>query len=139
MKEQKCKTSPMCSHNTNGRDLNKPCSIEFNPMIANTNPMQDSDKTVEEKMKFFDERYFENFVYWQEIKAEIYIGDPDFNSLRKAIKDALTEVSAASRREAIEKTRKQIEKAFKSVNWIEEPKAAYGKFLILIDELKKES
>lgn len=26
-----CKTSPFCSHNTNGRDLDKPCSIEFRP------------------------------------------------------------------------------------------------------------
>lgn len=29
MKEQKCKTSPLCSHNTNGRDMDKPCSVEF--------------------------------------------------------------------------------------------------------------
>lgn len=27
--EVKCKTSPHCSHNTNGRDLDKPCSVEF--------------------------------------------------------------------------------------------------------------
>lgn len=29
MPKEKCKTSPHCSHNTNGRDLDKPCSIEF--------------------------------------------------------------------------------------------------------------
>lgn len=27
--EKKCETHPECSHNTNDRDMNKPCSIEF--------------------------------------------------------------------------------------------------------------
>lgn len=27
--EMKCKTSPYCSHNTNGRSLDKPCSLEL--------------------------------------------------------------------------------------------------------------
>lgn len=30
--EALCKSSPHCSHNTNGRDLNKPCSIELPPL-----------------------------------------------------------------------------------------------------------
>ena len=34
--DQECKTSPNCSHNTNGRDMNKPCSVEFNPKEVNT-------------------------------------------------------------------------------------------------------
>lgn len=32
--EEKCKSSPYCSHNTNGRDLDKPCSIELKPLPA---------------------------------------------------------------------------------------------------------
>lgn len=31
---QKCKTSPHCSHNTNGRDLSKPCSISVPDPVA---------------------------------------------------------------------------------------------------------
>lgn len=27
--EERCASGPLCSHNTNGRDLDKPCSIEF--------------------------------------------------------------------------------------------------------------
>ena len=27
----KCSSSPHCSHNTNGRDLDKPCSVELKP------------------------------------------------------------------------------------------------------------
>ncbi len=30
---QKCKSSPNCSHNTNGRALDKPCSIELKQIL----------------------------------------------------------------------------------------------------------
>jgi len=36
--EPRCKTSPDCSHNTNGRDLDKPCSVEF-PTVEPTAPV----------------------------------------------------------------------------------------------------
>lgn len=41
-KEVKCKSSPYCSHNTNGRDLDKPCSISPNM----TEVMEKVDKQI---------------------------------------------------------------------------------------------
>lgn len=29
---EKCSTSPHCSHNLNGKELSKPCSIEWQPI-----------------------------------------------------------------------------------------------------------
>lgn len=46
--EKKCVTSPNCSHNTNGRDRDKPCSIEFRP--SNTEKKEFSGATFEKKV-----------------------------------------------------------------------------------------
>jgi hypothetical protein len=37
----------------------------------------------------FDRRFGNNFVYWQEIVAEIRIGDPDFGGLKRFIKECI--------------------------------------------------
>lgn len=54
------------------------------PLTVETiaNPMY---KTKEEVGKEFDERFNNNPVYWQELMAEIQIGDPDFKSVESFI------------------------------------------------------
>jgi hypothetical protein len=42
----RCKTSPLCSHNTNGRDLDKPCSIEV--------PTHNTERTDEQNKAILD-------------------------------------------------------------------------------------
>lgn len=42
----------------------------------------------------FERRFSDNIVYWQELRNEIAIGDPDFTSMRKFIRDLLTEKDA---------------------------------------------
>jgi hypothetical protein len=37
----------------------------------------------------FEDRFFNNEVYWREVVSEIRIGDPDFISLRCKIKESL--------------------------------------------------
>jgi len=43
--------------------------------------------SVEER---FDKRFGDNEVYWEELIAEIRIGDPDFNSLKTFINSEIT-------------------------------------------------
>lgn len=45
-----CKTSPLCSHNTNGRDIDKPCSIEYKPTV-NASAVEEVTKKFEPKDK----------------------------------------------------------------------------------------
>ncbi len=97
--KEKCKSSPDCSHNTNGRDMDKPCSIEF--------PLQrpDTGEEWEEKISKYTNDCTKHF--------ETYRGDvpakKDFqHSLRMLIDAIRGEAFQISRTDAILSERERI-------------------------------
>ncbi len=47
------------------------------------------DWPIEEWENEFDYRFGENFVYWNELVAEIHVGDPDWTGLKKFIRQCI--------------------------------------------------
>lgn len=77
MKEQKCKTSPLCSHNTNGRDMDKPCSVEF------VDPKQTPKHTTSPKMhsKPLKTVEVEEMYEWHCLKASCQALNTEYGGL----------------------------------------------------------
>ena len=68
IKQAICKSHPECSHNKNGRDLNKPCSIEFKeqdrlfkskPQVVKSVQNSDRDVLVAVKQLYLDGKNFD--------------------------------------------------------------------------------
>lgn len=67
-----------------------------------------SEPHTEEWEKEFDEKFGDNFVYWQEILAEVRIGDADFKSLKAFIKKTRSQALEEGRTDALREAEAEV-------------------------------
>lgn len=132
---KECETSPNCSHNINGRNINKPCSIEFKPK-APTN-WEEEEFAVKITDFLEGDLYFEG---QEKLKGKkgLLISLKNFEGLlefiRSAIKEAVRAENDRCTKICLEEGKTAIEEAYKLA--LEGIKAEKARIMKIIEGMK---